>query len=219
MKSKRMTTGRYLWLLIIFLVVIFVVVFFQAILRKIGHFVVLDDHPVRCDVVLVLNTELEYYPRLIEAAAVFQRGLAERVVINGNRKTESLRELEAKGFSPSCPWYADSVRILKLLGVPEDNISWISAEDVYDSVSEAEAVGNELLRQGVASVIITTSRFHSRRARAIWRNMYEGRLSVYMVSAKTDPYDPNKWWQDGRQIRWVLAEYGAWVYYWWKSLT
>ncbi len=39
-----------------------------------------------------------------------------------------------------------------------------------------------------------------------------------MVSAQTDPYDPDHWWKDGRQIRWVLAEYGGWVYYWWQTM-
>jgi len=34
----------------------------------------------------------------------------------------------------------------------------------------------------------------------------------------TDPYDPGSWWRNGRQIRWVMAEYGAWIYYWWKTL-
>jgi hypothetical protein len=25
-------------------------------------------------------------------------------------------------------------------------------------------------------------------------------------------------WKQGRHIRWVLAEYGAWGYYWWKEV-
>ena len=45
------------------------------------------------------------------------------------------------------------------------------------------------------------------------------RLSIYMVAAASDPYDPDNWWKDGRQIRWLLAEYGAWIFYWWKELT
>jgi hypothetical protein len=38
------------------------------------------------------------------------------------------------------------------------------------------------------------------------------------VSAKTDPYDPGGWWKDGRQIRWLMTEYGAWIYYYWKNI-
>jgi uncharacterized SAM-binding protein YcdF (DUF218 family) len=104
-------------------------------------------------------------------------------------------------------------------GVPRENIIWISAEDAYDTVSEAQAVGRELLRHQLAKIIITTSKYHTRRARFIWQNMYENQLTVAMISAKSDPYDPNNWWKDGRQVRWVLAEYGAWFYYWWKEIA
>jgi hypothetical protein len=48
--------------------------------------------------------------------------------------------------------------------------------------------------------------------------MFEGKLAVYSVPAQKDPFNPNEWWKDGRQIRWVLSEYGAWVYYYWKKI-
>ena len=38
------------------------------------------------------------------------------------------------------------------------------------------------------------------------------------VVVPSNPYDAKGWWRDGRQIRWVLAEYGAWIYYGWKSI-
>jgi uncharacterized SAM-binding protein YcdF (DUF218 family) len=177
-----------------------------------------DEKPFKSDAVIVLNTGDEYYPRLIQAADLYRGGLAEQVVINGNRKTDALRMLEAKGFKSCCPWYTDPVRILSLLAVPEKDVIWISAEDAYDSMSEAAAVGKELIRQNFTKIILTTSKFHSRRAKFIWKKMYANQLNIVMVSAKMDPFDPTKWWQDGRQIRWVLAEYGAWVYYWWKSI-
>ena len=184
-----------------------------------GCLIVVDENPPHADAVVVLNTGVEYYPRLIQTAEIYRQGLAENVVINGNRKTDALRELEAGGFKTCCPWYADSVGILKMFGVPEDKIIRISIEDAYDTVGEAEAVGRELIKRKLTSVIITTSKYHTRRAKFIWKKMYENRLTIFMVSAKTDPYDPDNWWKDGRQIRWLLAEYGAWVFYWWKEMT
>ena len=106
-----------------------------------------------------------------------------------------------------------------MFGVPENKIMWISVEEAYDTVSEADAVGKELIKKEFANVIITTSKYHTRRAKFIWQKMYKNQLTVFMVSAKNDPYDPDNWWKDGRQIRWLLAEYGAWIFYWWKSLT
>ncbi len=189
----------------------------EPILTRLGSFLILDEKPVDSDAVVVLNSGVEYYPRLIEAADLFQKGFVKRIVINGNRKTDTLRSLEEKGFKECCPWYENSLRILSLYGVPRDRVMWISAEDAYDTVSEAEIVGNELVQKGFKSIIVTTSKYHTKRARFIWVKMFGDRLSICAVSAKSDPFDPNGWWKEGRQVRWVLAEYGAWIYYYWKK--
>jgi len=189
----------------------------SMIMTRLGEFLVLDEEPVLSDAVVVLCSGVEYYPRLIEAAELFRKGFARKVVINGNRKTDVLRSLEKKGFERCCPWYEESLRILSMFGVPKDQVICISAEDAYDTVSEAEIVGREILQKEFTKIIITTSKFHTRRARFIWNKRFGDTLSICSVSAKTDPYNPKGWWKEGRQIRWVLAEYGAWIYYWWKT--
>jgi uncharacterized SAM-binding protein YcdF (DUF218 family) len=189
----------------------------SMIMIRLGDFLVLDEEPVPSDAVVVLCSGVEYYPRLIEAAELFRKGFARKVVINGNRKTDVLRSLEKKGFERCCPWYEESLRILSMFGVPKDQVICISAEDAYDTVSEAEIVGREILQKEFTKIIITTSKFHTRRARFIWNKRFGDTLSICSVSAKTDPYNPKGWWKEGRQIRWVLAEYGAWIYYWWKT--
>ena len=158
---------------------------------------------------------MEYYPRLVEASDLYRRGLVNKIVINGNRKTDALRRIEARGFQPCCPWYEDRMRILALFGVPRKAVIAVSAEDAYDTVSEAEMVGNAILGKGLIRIILTTSKSHTRRAHFIWTKMYGKGLTITPVSAKTDPFDTKWWWKHERQIRWVLAEYGAWVYYWW----
>jgi len=195
-----------------------VYLFSASILTAIGNFIVIDEKPVRSDAVVVLNSGVEYYPRLIEAASLYNRGFAQTVVINGNRKTDVLRELEDKGFEACCPWHENSVRILSLFGVPRSNVISISVEDAYDTISEAKILGEELLARGFKRIIITTSKYHTRRTDFIWNKIFKNQLSMQTVAAKKDPYDPNGWWREGRQIRWVLAEYGAWLYYNWKRM-
>ena len=219
MVPKKITRRRILAGLIPVCLLLALVFFSGSILRAVGRLIVVDETPGRSDAVVVLNTGVEYYPRLIQAADLYRRGLAAHIVINGNRKTKTLRNLESQGFQQCCPWYADAVSILAMSGVPEARIIRISNEDVYDTVSEADAVGKELLELQWTAVIITTSKYHTRRARFIWQKMYKDRLALYMVAAQDDPYDPNNWWRDGRQIRWLLAEYGAWIFYWWKAIT
>ena len=219
MIQKQLTFRRALLVLIVLFSIVFFIFFTGPTLRKLGDLLVVDEVPSPSDAVVVLSTGVEYYPRLVQAAEIYRQGLADKVVFNGNRKTDMLRELEAKGFRRCCPWYADTVRIIAMGGVPQEDIIWVSAEDAYDTVSEAQAVGRELIRLHLNKIILATGKSHTRRARFIWRNMYENQLVVTMVAAKSDPYDSNNWWKDGRQARWVLAEYGAWIYYWWKEIT
>jgi uncharacterized SAM-binding protein YcdF (DUF218 family) len=219
MSQKKVPFYRSLWILTPLALIVFVIVISGPLFRIMGGMIVTDQKASPADAVVVLNTGIEYYPRLIQAADLYRQGLAANVVINGDRKTDTLRDLERKGFKTCCPWYADSVSILAMLGVPEDKIIRISNQDAYDTVSEADAVGRELIKRKWTAVIITTSKYHTRRAKFIWQKMYKNRITIFTVSAKTDPYDPDNWWKDGRQIRWVLAEYGAWLYYWWKEIT
>lgn len=197
-------------------IAILLIIFSKDILTTAGRWLVVSDAPSHSDAIVVLNTGVEIYPRLIQAAELYRAGYADKIVINGNRKTSVLRGLEKKGFQGCCDWYEDSIRILVLLGVPRHKIIPVSAEDAYDTVSEANIVGKEIIEAGIARIILATSKYHTRRARFIWQNMYPERLSVSVVPASSDIFDPQGWWRDGKQIRWVLSEYGAWVYYYWK---
>jgi uncharacterized SAM-binding protein YcdF (DUF218 family) len=210
---------RRMWILAPVALMAFVILISGSLFRIMGDLIVVSDRPSPSDAAVVLNTGIEYYPRLIQAADLYRQGLAAHIVINGNRKTDSLRDLERRGFKRCCLWDSDSVSILTMLGVPEDKIIRISNEDAYDTVSEATVVGRELIDRKLTTVIITTSKYHSRRAKFIWQKRYGKQLTIFVVSAETDPYDPDNWWKDGRQIRWVLAEYGAWIFYWWKEIT
>ncbi len=213
-KSKRLSF--VILSLLAFIIVLFV--FSGKIMTTLGQWLVLDEEPVKSDVVVVLNTGAGWYPRVMEAAALYRKGFAEKVVVNGNRKTQIQRKLEGMGLERCCPWSEHGLRVLALLGVPRDAVITVSAEDAYDTVSEAKAVGQTLIDSGVSSVIVTTSKYHTRRSHHIWQYAFPGQFTVCTVAASNDPYSPQSWWKEGRQIRWVMAEYGAWIYYFWKRL-
>ena len=54
--------------------------------------------------------------------------------------------------------------------------------------------------------------------------LFDPSIEYYVLHEKAwkfgggDIYNPQGWWREGKQIRWVLAEYGAWIYYYWKVL-
>ena len=184
-----------------------------------GHFLVEEAPIPQADAAVVLNTGVEYWPRLMEAAALYREGRVPLIVINGNRKSDTLRELEAMGFRPAAPWDEDGKRVLEILGVPREKIISISAENVFDTIGEARAVTPVLKERGLRQLIIVTSKYHTRRAGHIWRNRTAGQFQVTTAPARHDPFDPEGWWRSGRQIRWVLAEYGGWLFYYWRGLS
>jgi len=201
-----------------FLLLALMVVMHTKILTGIGSFLVVQDIPQKADAAVVLYTGVDIYPRLIEAADLYRKVKVEKVVINGNRKTDVLRQLESSGYVSPCKWYADEISALAHQGEARDHILAISSENAYDTISEAKIVGSTLMNNGMTNIIITTSKFHSRRAHHIWKNMYKGKLQIYIAPAATDPFDPGSWWKNSRQIRWLLSEYGAWVYYYWMKI-
>jgi uncharacterized SAM-binding protein YcdF (DUF218 family) len=200
------------------LILALLAVLHEKILTGMASFLVQEDIPQKSDAAVVLYTGVDIYPRLIEAADLYKKSTIEKVVIYGNRKTEILRDLESTGFEAPCKWYAYDLSVLIHLNVPKSHIMAISAEDAYDTISEARLVGDTLINTGMKSVIITTSKFHSRRAHYIWSKMFKDRLDVYVAPARNDPFNPESWWLEGRQIRWVLSEYGAWLYYYYMRL-
>ena len=205
----------------IFLVVLvfaFLAAIHGKILTGVGSLLVVQEIPPKAEAAVVLYTGVDIYPRLMEAASLYKQAKVEKVVINGNRKTDVLRDLENSGYDPPCKWYMEEVEVLLHLGVAKDHIIAISAEDAYDTISEAKIVGETLINNGMSSVIIATSKYHSRRARHVWSTMYKDRLRIYVAPAQNDPFNAEIWWKNRRQIRWVLSEYGAWIYYYWMKI-
>lgn len=206
-------------IILVVLLAAFLFVIHKKLLTEIGSFLVVKDIPQKTDAAVVLNGGVDIYPRLIEAADLYKKAKASKVVINGNRKTDILRDLENRGYETTCKWYAEEINVLAHQGVAKEHIVAISAEDAFDTISEAKITGRILINNGISTVIIATSKFHSRRARYIWKKMYRNELTIYIAPAENDPYDPGAWWKNGRQIRWVLSEYGAWVYYYWMKFS
>ncbi len=181
-----------------------------------GRFLVADTGSAAADAAVVLSTGVDYYPRLMEAAALYREGRVPLVVINGNRKTEALRELEAIGYVRPAPWDESSKRILEVLGVPRAKVIAVSAEDVFDTISEAQTVAPVLVERDLHELLIVTSRFHTRRASHIWRNRLDQDFHIEAAPARDDPFDSDGWWRSGRQIRQLMAEYGGWAFYYWS---
>lgn len=205
--------------LIIFIVLIGIIVLFSnPILTAMGNFLVKETENLQtADAVVVLTTGVDYTARLIEAARIYEKGLAKKIVIDGDRKSDILKQLETQGYQEACHWSENPISVLKFFDVSESNIIVLDAPDAYDTVSEAAITGGFLRKYNLTKLIITTSKYHTRRAGYIWKTAYDGIFDIQVAAARDDPFREDAWWKDGRQVRQLLSEYGAWFYYWIKS--
>jgi uncharacterized SAM-binding protein YcdF (DUF218 family) len=199
------------------LFIVLTIVFHPYLFRMMGRLLILESEFEKCDAAVVLNSGVDIYPRLVQAASLYRKGKTARVAVNGNRKNETYRELERMGYRRPSPWYEEHLSILEFLGVPEKDVIVIDGQDAFDTVTEARVVGKELLARGLSSIAITTCKFHSRRAYDIYRSFYGNKLAVYSAPAEEDSFEPDSWWKDPRQIRWVMQEYGGWFFFFWTG--
>ncbi len=196
-----------------------VYLFPAPILTPLANFLIADDSPENADAIVVLNTGMGIYERLREAANLYNQDYADKVIINGNRKNEILRELENMGLQPCCAWNEETIRILELLGVPRHAIISISAEDVYDTITEAKTIGPIILSLGLKKIIITTSKTHSARAIHIWKDLFKTQLSLISITAKDDRFSSTDWWHNGKDAKQILYEYGSWLFLFTRKLS
>jgi len=212
------TRRRRRWIPILLLIVAVLVLATPSLLSALGRALVAQDPPARADAIVVLHSGVREYERLVEAATLYRDGYAPRVVINGGRTSAALRALRERGLQQPCGWDAEALAVLDFLGVPSARVLRIPAERAFDTVSEARAVVPVLRDAGIASIIVVTSKAHTRRARHIWRRTYPQASAILMVAARGDPFDANRWWHEGRQVNWVLNELGGWIVYAWNRV-
>ncbi|MCB1865502.1 MAG: YdcF family protein [Chromatiales bacterium] len=191
------------------------------LLPAMGRWLVEDQTPTSADAIVVLATGEEYYPRAIEAARLHGLGHAPRVIVNGDRRTPALQALEAQGYRPLAPWPLEITGLYGFLGVPAPALTAVALPQAFDTVSEAQGLTAALQAEGPLPrrILLVTSRFHTHRAATIWRERIGAQTEIIPVAAKEDPFDPEHWWADARQIRWVMAEYGGWLSLLWRGLN
>lgn len=191
----------------------FGILFFSVLaLDLLARRLVLEEVPGQAQAVVVLYNNVEIYPRMVRAAQLYRDGYVEKVVVNGNRKVDALKSAESQGYRPANHWSENYEAFLKFNGVPDDNIVCIEAENAFDTRGEAKLVGKRLKELGLTDIIVTTNRFHSRRAAYIWRNVYGDDFKVRMIPMTNDSFTPGSWWRDSRQLKWVFYEIGSWFF-------
>jgi uncharacterized SAM-binding protein YcdF (DUF218 family) len=175
----------------------------------IGRWLVLQDPLVHADAIVILSGHLP--DRALEAARLYGAGYAQQVWISqGLSPAEELKTMKIVYLGED--FYDEKILLAK--GVPVDAIRILERPSANTQVEVREI--REFLRQNnLSSVIIVTSKAHTRRVRAIWKKLACSDARAIVRFANDDPYDGAHWWrhtQDGLDVvRETLGLLNVWA--------
>jgi uncharacterized SAM-binding protein YcdF (DUF218 family) len=175
----------------------------------VGRWLFVEDKLEKAQAILVLSGRMPL--RAIEAARLYNGGYAAEVWLT--RPSEPAASLEAMHVAYLTEDFFNS-RILMHEGVPATAIR-VLEPPVANTADELRAATAELDRDGGSAVIIVTTKAHTRRVRTLWRELSSGRRRAIVRAPASDPFEPDRWWRNTRDVldvvREVLGLLNAWA--------
>lgn len=204
-KSRSAHGGIRLWLaLALVAVCLCVLAFFEV-----GNWLVREDPLKKATAIVVLSGAMPV--RAQEGAELYRAGFATEVWLT--QPTEPKRTMEAMGV-PFDGEEEYSRRVLLKGGVPERAIR-VLKPTIVNTVDEMDVIAGALHDAHGASVIVVTSKPHTRRVRGLWNRLEAGRGEIIVRAARTDAFDPAYWWRTTRDaldvVREVLGLMNVWA--------
>ena len=192
-------SNRRRWLIgggiLLFLAIAAAIVFFG-----IGRWLVVEDPLAHADVIVVLSGRLP--ERALEAARVFKAGFSDQVWISPPvSPVDDLKAMKISYLGED--FYNEKVLMAK--GVPADDIRILDHADA-NTEAEVRQIAADLRSSNLHSVIIVTSKPHTRRVRTIWRKLADPSLHLMVHYAEEDTYDGAHWWRHTRDALDVTRE-------------
>jgi uncharacterized SAM-binding protein YcdF (DUF218 family) len=183
--------------------------FREAILTSVGEYLITEDPIGKADAIVVLSGSIP--DRIMEAIDIYKGGYASLIVLTKEQKPEGYDELIKLGIG--IPEGHDLNQAIALkLGVPESAIVIIDKR-IDSTYSEAQVVYGFLKGKNLKSMILVTSKYHTRRAKTIFNHVTNGEIRVITRPSKYDSFDPKSWWRERRHIRWTVFEYEKLLHY------
>ncbi len=173
---------------------------------------VVEAHPKQADVGIVLAGD---FSRALYASDLYHQGFVPRVWLSRPERERPLRQLDALGV-PYPLQEEVSRAVLLRKEVPADRIE-LFGNGVVSTIEEARAVAEFLgQRPDIHSLLLITSRFHVRRAEAIFRTILKDHphLEIQAAGSPYDGFVVDQWWKDRDSARQVVLETAKWLLFW-----
>lgn len=174
------------------------------ILRGFGEWWIVDEEPRSAHAIVVLGGDSVFGDRVRHAVELHRRGWGRRLVLSGmtirtNFNETALMEREALD-----------------LGVPRESLL-LHPHDAGSTIEEGLALRRLLAGEGIRSIIVVTSNFHTRRARMIFLRIFrKAGVEVFFSAAPDVRFDPRRWWERRRSRNLFLLELLKVPNAWWE---
>jgi len=174
------------------------------LLRAFADCWIVDDELEKADALVVLGGDSVQGDRARHAVGLFHQGWAPKVVLSGGPLRADLSEADLME--------KDALR----QGVPAASLI-VFRHPVTNTLHEALALRPLLAQHNFRKVIVVTSNFHTRRARRIFRAVYEKDGLEVRVSAAPDVrFHPDRWWQERDDRAWLFLELVKTLHTWYE---
>ena len=194
MSRPRRRWILYLCVLCVILVPCLLAFFF------VGDWLVVEDPLKPAQAIVVLSGRMP--ERAIEAARIYQQNLAPQVwVSQGLSPAAQLDQMHIAYLGED--FY--NQKVLMAMRVPADAIH-ILDEPTANTEEEVDAIVRELHRQDAHSVIVVTSKPHTRRVRYIWKRRIGSNPSLIVRYVSDDSFDAAHWWRKTQDALDVVRE-------------
>jgi uncharacterized SAM-binding protein YcdF (DUF218 family) len=181
--KPRRIRWRLAWSILAAMLGIGVIMFFGV-----GRWLVVEDNLEKTQAILVLSGRMPL--RAIEAARLYNGGYAAEVWLT--RPSEPAASLQTMHIAYLGEDFFNS-RILMHEGVPSAAIR-VLEPPIANTVDELRVAAAELDRTKGSTVIIVTTKAHTRRVRTLWQEVSGGRRAIVRAAAD-DPFEPGRWWR------------------------
>ena len=171
-----------------------------TVFLTIGRWLVVQDPLVHADAIVILSGHLP--DRALEAGQLYRAGYAEQVWISQPiSPAEELKTMNIHFLGED--FYNEKVLLAQ--GVPADAIQ-ILEHPSADTEEEVREISETMRRYNFHSVIVITSKAHTRRVRTIWHKLVGSDLRAIVRFANEDPYDGAHWWRHTQDALDVVRE-------------
>lgn len=181
-------------------IIIAIVIVAATLFFTLGSWLVVEDPLVHADAIVVLSGRLP--ERALEAARIYKAGYSDLVWISPPvSPVEELKTMKISYLGED--FYNEKVLIAK--GVPPDSIRILDNADA-NTEAEVRQIAEDLHNSDFHSVIIVTSKAHTRRVRTIWRKLVGAEPRMIVHYAEDDTFDGAHWWRHTRDALDVTRE-------------